>query len=1083
MKTRKASRPVAAALSRTTPLRILMNRRFFTCLLGLGTFFIPSGRAQYWETDAHFEPVLESASSGYSNPTLEAAPGGKLLVSGVYAVNGVRASEVRLNTDGSIDPSFDVEKEGSVGVLARYADGRVLAIKQTGDTAHLLRRLTPDRSDDPSFTPVVLHLGRVRAHILSDGRVLLWGSFFAINGAATNNLAMLDPDGTVSSEFSSPFTSPVMEGDLGSLFVAPTSDGKFFAVGPLGDLAGPPSSRIIRVLADGRVDPTFDASAVPFPSLAQRAYPQPDGRVLVSYAPGWMAGADAWGILRLNADGTFDPTFAPEFSGAQRYFGAQQSDGRIFYTSYDANNTSVELRRMNPDGTTDPTFVVRAPTGAGVGFSLGTVVPADDGTYFFASPLTVERHASGLKITRVFADGTIDPNFNPRIRGAAVIDAFARQSDGKILAAGRIGFANGEPVGDQLSIIRLNADGSLDPTFKATLGATETVARLRTQPDGKVVASGQFLNGTQTRSYLRFNADGSRDTAFTLPGVSSTQFEVDELGRIYALINSGSSGYGQLERYTVAGVLDAGFKRATLGIPNLFGVWPDSRVIIATENPSGTGQISLTRLDANGNVDPGFTIDPRALPDTLLALVPIPDGRVVAIGHDVWRQSEIASYTRFGPSGVTEYRYRAHASISPNPAEAAGVLFDALRAGSLPVAARARVDFVGEASVEVEGTGRSTAWSISTSAGSLNLTVARRTSLTGPSVDPTPAANLPSHTNPQTLLVGGTATLSVVGGGMFPLAYQWQKDGVAIPGANASELTLPNFAPADIGVYAVVVSNDAGAVVSQPMAMGALSTTRVSGEATEVGPDIRHPNGRTMDQILLEGEAAMTTADFGETTRLSYIDLDDDIVQVEFTGAGTLAIRLDAATGPAAPVRYVQPGVAYMKGHATIVVTGANETTNLSVFSVGRANAVDQSLFRDDVTYDGVADLARIVIIRSSGDFGGLRCANVNFFATEGFTGIYAPAVVFRGPVYVGDLSAFDDAEPVLLLGVATGDTLVAGGDLFQANGRAVQVGGITQLEFVAGTTSHGIALPAQANQARLERDGVDVTAQIVVNP
>ena len=1058
-----------------------MNLRFVLCLVSLSILFLTAGRAQYWETDPSFVPVLESAGPVASSPTLVAAPGGKLLVSWVYAVNSVHASEVRLNTDGSIDPTFDVGKDGSSGVLARYADGRVLVLKRGGGTAYLIHRLMADRSEDPSFTPASVHLGPVHAHILPDERVVLWGGFSGINGVATNNMAMLDPDGTVSSEFRSPFTTPVAEGDLGFLFVAPTSDGKFVAVGPFGSLAAPPLSRVIRVLADGSVDPTFDASGVPFPSLAQRAYPQPDGRVLVSYAPGWMAGADVWGILRLNADGTLDPTFAPELSGTRQSFGVQQSDGKISYSANDANNTIVELRRMNPDGTTDPTFVVRAPVGAG--FGMFPFVQADDGTYFFASPLTAERHASGLKITRVFADGTIDPNFNPRVRDAATIDAFARQSDGKILVAGRIGFASGEPVGDQLSIIRLNADGSLDPTFKLTLGATETVARLRVQTDGKIIASGKFLEGTQTRSYRRFNADGSRDTAFALPGVSSTQFEIDELGRIYALVNFGSGGYRQLERYTAGGVLDASFKRATLGVPNLFGVWPDGRVIIATENSSAPGQFSLTRLDAGGNVDAGFTIDPQALPDTLLALVPIPDGRVVAIGHDIWRQTEIASYTRFGPSGVTEYRYRARSSGGPGGYEATGVLFDALRAGSLPANARARVDFVDALSIEVEGAGRSTSWFKWPTAGSLNLTVARRTPLTSPSVDPAPAASLPSYTNPETLFVGSPATLSVVGGGMFPLGFQWQKDGVAIPGANASELTLPSFAPADVGVYTVVASNAAGAVVSQPMPMGALSTAKVSGEATEIGPDIRHPNGRTMDQILLEGEAAMITADPGQTTRLSYIDLDDDIVQVEFTGAGTLAIRLDGATGPAAPARYVQPGVAYMKGHATIVVTGANETTNLSVFSVGRANAVDQSLFRDDTTYDGVADLARIVIIRSSGNFGGLRCANVNFFAAEGFTGIYAPSVVFRGPVYVGDVNAFDAAEPTLLLGVATDDTLIAGGDLFQTNGRAVQVGGLSRLEFVAGTTSHGVTQPAQSNQARLEQAGVDFTDQIVVNP
>ena len=111
---------------------------------------------------------------------------------------------------------------------------------------------------------------------------------------------------------------------------------------------------------------------------------------------------------------------------------------------------------------------------------------------------------------------------------------------------------------------------------------------------------------------------------------------------------------------------------------------------------------------------------------------------------------------------------------------------------------------------------------------------------------------------------------------------------------------------------------------------------------TELPPgNIRHPNGNIFDQVLLTGTAETITADPGKVTRTSYIDLTDDIVQIEFSGAGTLSVVLDRASGPAAPLNYQQPSVGYMKGHAGIVITGANETTNVSVFSVGRATAFD----------------------------------------------------------------------------------------------------------------------------------------------
>lgn len=51
----------------------------------------------------------------------------------------------------------------------------------------------------------------------------------------------------------------------------------------------------------------------------------------------------------------------------------------------------------------------------------------------------------------------------------------------------------------------------------------------------------------------------------------------------------------------------------------------------------------------------------------------------------------------------------------------------------------------------------------------------------------------------------------------------------------------------------------------------------------------------------------------------------------------------------------------------------------------------------------------------------------------------------FTGLVFAGDIYAFDDATPVLVLGSGT-DVRITGGSLLQSNGRAVQVNGISQL-------------------------------------
>jgi hypothetical protein len=352
----------------------------------------------------------------------------------------------------------------------------------------------------------------------------------------------------------------------------------------------------------------------------------------------------------------------------------------------------------------------------------------------------------------------------------------------------------------------------------------------------------------------------------------------------------------------------------------------------------------------------------------------------------------------------------------------------------------------------------------------------------------------------QSVGAGGTVILSAATGGSA--TFQWRRNGADIAGATGSSLTLNNLQPTDAGVYTAVATDGTGSTTSQGAVIGIQSTAKVSGGGTVVGTHIQHPNGNFYDQVLLTGPAATVTADPNTVTRLSYIDLNNDIVQVEFAGKGTLTLTLDNATGPAAPTNYNQPTVSYRKGHATIVINGADETTNVSVFSVGYATAFDptgkynilqapsatndptkngSSLFTGHSTsdYDGWADVAVVAIASTNGKFGGVRTSNATYFNTRGFTGVYAPGVQFTGPVFVGDISASDNATPTIVLGSAS-DVRITGGDLKQANNSAVQVDGMTRVQMAAGTSSEGTLQPAQTLAARLQRNGVDVTDQLV---
>jgi hypothetical protein len=339
------------------------------------------------------------------------------------------------------------------------------------------------------------------------------------------------------------------------------------------------------------------------------------------------------------------------------------------------------------------------------------------------------------------------------------------------------------------------------------------------------------------------------------------------------------------------------------------------------------------------------------------------------------------------------------------------------------------------------------------------------------------------------------------------VSYRWQHNGRDFTGGTGSTVSISGNA-ASTGIYTATVKAGDQAATSPPAIFGVSTYLKVIDSGLELLPaNIRHPNGKTFDQVLLTGAAAAVTADYsqGQMTRTSYIDLDGDIVQVEFSGPGTLSLVLDGASAPAVAENYNQPGVQYVKGHAGIVIAGADERTNVSVFSVGRATAFDPTgvfditksvsatndpakngspLFQGHATtdYDGIADIAFIAILSTNGKFGGVRTANASYFASRGYTGLYAPGVEFTGPVYLGDLSAFDMAKPVIVLGSAS-DVRITGGDLLQNNRQPVQVSGITQLRFTDGSDSHANLLPAQTNQALLQQDGIDVTKQIVSGP
>ena len=161
--------------------------------------------------------------------------------------------------------------------------------------------------------------------------------------------------------------------------------------------------------------------------------------------------------------------------------------------------------------------------GAGANGFVETVLEQNDGKILICGNYTTFGGTDRAFVTRLNADGTVDTSF--RASPGYWVRHMSLQSDGKIIIGGFFRSVSAQPRG---LIARLNSDGSLDTTFNPGIGANGTLGVSITgnpdpfvfftaiQPDGKILITGNFTNynGTSINGIARLNSDGSLDTTF-----------------------------------------------------------------------------------------------------------------------------------------------------------------------------------------------------------------------------------------------------------------------------------------------------------------------------------------------------------------------------------------------------------------------------------------------------------------------------------------------------------------------------------------------------------------------------------------
>jgi uncharacterized delta-60 repeat protein len=364
---------------------------------------------------------------------------------------------------------------------------------------------------------------------------------------------------------------------------------------------------------------------------------------------------------------------------------AIQTDGKIVAAgfTFDESGADFLLARYNPDGSLDSTFDTDGTAVADFGADEGAedVAIQADGK-IVAVGGTFRESGSAFAVARFNPDGSLDPTFGGDgtvVTGVPIdseANAVAIQHDGKIVAAGTGGFRSTT----SFAFVRLKPDGSLDPTFGGdgtavvTVGggAAEGAADVAIQTDRKIVAVGSTLTGSeQSFALARLNADGSLDPTFGGDGRvligggfqfgGGVAIQVD--GKIVAV--GGGSGQFALARLKPDGSLDPSFGGDGRVLTE-FGPGSDSAVDVAIQGDDkilavgqSDGDFALARYkSAGGGLDPRFDGDGRVLTDFgggdfARGVAIQADDRIVAVGiSDVGTNAYDFALARYLPGSV-----------------------------------------------------------------------------------------------------------------------------------------------------------------------------------------------------------------------------------------------------------------------------------------------------------------------------------------------------------------------------------------------------------------------------------------------
>ncbi|MDE3066882.1 MAG: hypothetical protein KGJ60_04940 [Verrucomicrobiota bacterium] len=680
-------------------------------------------------TDGSVDPAFQSPFTPAQTAFVRAVQAnGQPFISGFFTnVAGVATTNlVRLNLDGSVDPSFQssLSPDEQVSRVLLLPDGGLL-VSTAGPFGiwpplpeqQQLVRLNPDGSVDSTFNvtfPVggfLFPFGISAMALQADGKILLGGGFLDVNGAPRAKIARLEPDGTLDYCFDVSFSA-----DLYPLALAAESDGGVLVGGSFAGLQGQRHPNLLRLLPATNCAPGVIQMAVP--TLTTR---EDEPEVVVPVVR--QGGADLGQTVQFSTrDGSarggvdFDPVsgtlhFAPgerSQSISIPLFHDNTADGPETFqvilsqpgggaTLGDLTNTTVVIKDFPPGiaGSPDTNYVVRLDG------PVQAILPLTDGRAIIAGAFSNVDGQFCPNLARLQPDGARDTNFARAVPLDGDVESLALDAQGRLLVAGNFQHVDGVW---QPGLARFESDGSLDASFTPFNGwftnyYAPQMTAVAVLPDDNIVCGGSVPSGNyRTSALLKFSPSGVLDETFTNQMAASAQVMAllpHSDGDFYAL----GAGLGSaVVRLHEDGSLDFNFiPRADWQFEftdSRVGLLPDGRVVaagfpfpsIVFSGDSGNSQTQppVWRLNPDGSGDVGFALPATASPwgqlQSVDALSVSPDGEVLIAGYFAGSTNFASTLARLHADGSWDLSFNQGTGLKPRPAAYGYTAVNALEA-------------------------------------------------------------------------------------------------------------------------------------------------------------------------------------------------------------------------------------------------------------------------------------------------------------------------------------------------------------------------------------------------------------------